>query len=589
MKPEKLILADALTLFLKDLNTKFIFGVSGANIEHLHDSIYRLGDNKLSAILAKSEFSASFMADGYARTHNTLGVCCSTSGGAMVNLAVGIAESYADNVPVLAIIGQSPTFLEGKGAFQDCSGKTNTLDGLSFWQSITKYAVKITRPEQFWDSVEQALKSAFHKIPGPTALLIPRDLFEAEVHQRPNHLSTNLIDYRAIHPHKSSSILALRKLLQQAQKPLMIVGKYAKYYQAAERIKNFAHTFNCMVVTTLADVNAFAHNHPLYLGMVGICGHLKAHDFIKDDADLIIVVEDDCSVMTTTGVMSSLNNTPLVYLGTDSTKACAAVQVDLAIEGDIQLILDQVLADYSGPALAKYVQVSTPMENHIQANSHLLTDKQHGNAGLSVSNAIESLAKFLPNVNQVLFDAGNCVAATSHFLNFPAHIKTVIALGMGGMGYAIPAAIGAQLGNNAAQKSMVFTGDGGFLITGLEIQTAVEYNLPVLFIIFNNNMHGMCVTRQQLYFDKRITASSYGKIHIADLVKGLGSQENLWSSCVEDILSLESSLHDYYTHHSCKTGVLEIKVTIEELPPFIPFLVAKGEMQVDNNKMLQNV
>jgi acetolactate synthase-1/2/3 large subunit len=347
MKVERLLLADALTLILKDLNVKFVFGVSGANIEHLHDAIYRLGNDKLSAILAKSEFSAAFMADGYARAHNTLGVCCATSGGGMVNLASGIAEAYADNVPLLAIIGQAPTFLEGKGAFQDSSGKTNTMDGVTFWQTITKYTAKITDPQQFWNSLEQALKSVFYKLPGPSVLLIPRDLFKAEVPQRPPHFSTNLNDYRVIDGYDQSLIPGLKKLLNAAQNPLVIIGKYVKYHPAHNKLKNFVNAFNCRVVTTLADVNAFDHNDPHYLGMVGICGHAEAHDFIKHKADLIIVVEDDCSVMTTTGVNSSLNDIKLVYIGTDATKACAAVKVDLSLEGDIHTILDQMLTEHS--------------------------------------------------------------------------------------------------------------------------------------------------------------------------------------------------------------------------------------------------
>jgi acetolactate synthase-1/2/3 large subunit len=229
------------------------------------------------------------------------------------------------------------------------------------------------------------------------------------------------------------------------------------------------------------------------------------------------------------------------------------------------------------------------LDNSIQSQPPHIADKSRENVGLSVSNAIHSLAKFLPKVNQVLFDAGNCVAAAAHYLHFPANIKTIIALGMGGMGYAIPAAIGAQLGNSSGQKTMALTGDGGFLITGLEIQTAIEYRLSILFVVFNNNMHGMCVTRQQLYFGNRITASKYGEIHIANLVQGLGHKENLWARCANDLSSLESSLHDYYEHHSCKTGVLEIKITVDELPPFIPFLAATGGIELDNNEMLKNV
>src|SRR6266446_1568186 len=112
-------LVDALVEALLALDVRYVFGVSGANIEHLHDAIHRLGAGRLVSVLAKSESGAAFMADGYARVHRHLGVCCSTSGGGMMNLAVGIAESYAESVPVLALVGQSPARGEGRGAFQD--------------------------------------------------------------------------------------------------------------------------------------------------------------------------------------------------------------------------------------------------------------------------------------------------------------------------------------------------------------------------------------------------------------------------------------------------------------------------------------
>ena len=124
-------LVDALVSTLKDWDLKFVFGVSGANIEHLHDSIHRLGDGELTGVLAKSEVGAAFMADARARVHRTLGVCCATSGGGMMNLAVGLAESYAESVPVLALIGQPPSTLSGRGGFQDSSGIGRTVDALS--------------------------------------------------------------------------------------------------------------------------------------------------------------------------------------------------------------------------------------------------------------------------------------------------------------------------------------------------------------------------------------------------------------------------------------------------------------------------
>jgi len=569
------VLVDALTLVLKELGVEFVFGVSGANIEHFHDAIYRLGDDKLTAILAKSEFSAAFMADGRARAHRTLGVCCATSGGGMTNLAVGIAEAYADNVPLLAIVGQPPTQLEGKGAFQDSSGENKTVDGLSFWRSITKYAAKITQAAQFWECLEQALKHLFQGNLGPCALLIPRDLFTTQVPARPAYFSTKLSDYQSVCSVDRRLILKLDHLLAASRKPLIIIGKYARFHDFRLGIKRFVTHFDCRVATTIADVNAFSHADSHYLGMVGVCGHPQAHSFIKDEADLIIVLEDDLSVMTTASIQSYLNEKTLVFLGLDSTKARAAASIDLVIEGAPCDILASVA--YSD----RRVSLAHPKrEMKMPATQSAIASSEPApQMGLSVNHTIPVIESVLPHVDTVVFDAGNCVTSVLHHLTLPEKITTLIALGMGGMGYAIPAAIGAQIGYKKRRKTLVFTGDGGFFITGLEVHTAIEYSLPILFIVFNNSSHGMCVTRQQLYFSNRIIASRYRNIDITQVVKGLGDATRLWCACANDVQGLHYSLDDYYTQHSHMPGVLEIKIAMDEMPPFVPFLERKSQLE----------
>src|SRR6187549_148078 len=144
-------LVDALVSTLRDWDVRYVFGVSGANIEHLHDAIHRLGEGRLASVLAKSEVGASFMADSRARVHRTLGVCCATSGGGMMNLAVGVAEAFAESVPMLALVGQPPRELEGQGAFQDSSGIGRTVDARALFGAIAKHVVKVESAHGFWE------------------------------------------------------------------------------------------------------------------------------------------------------------------------------------------------------------------------------------------------------------------------------------------------------------------------------------------------------------------------------------------------------------------------------------------------------
>src|SRR6476620_10721331 len=181
-------LADALVTTLRDWDLQYVFGVGGANIEHVFDSIHRLGQGRLRLVCAKSEVGAAFMADGRARIHRTLGVCCATSGGGMMNLAVGVAEAFAESVPVLAIVGQPPTHLEGRGAFQDSSGIGRSVNAAALWGAISKFQARITAAEQFWQALGSAVTAALSGRQGPAVLLVPRDLWDGEVGPRPSWL-----------------------------------------------------------------------------------------------------------------------------------------------------------------------------------------------------------------------------------------------------------------------------------------------------------------------------------------------------------------------------------------------------------------
>src|SRR5262249_47030964 len=148
-------------------------------------------------------------------------------------------------------------------------------------------------------------------------------------------------------------------------------------------------------------------------------------------------------------------------------------------------------------------------------------DRSRVAGGLLQSQALEMVQPFLPPKGHVLFDAGNCAAAALHYLRLPAHVSSTVALGMGGMGYAIAGAVGAQLGSPRGARTMVFCGDGAFLMLGTEVHTAVDYQLPILFVVFNNGMHGMCVTRQQLFFGGRIESTRYPAVSVSQVARGL--------------------------------------------------------------------
>jgi len=562
---------------LRDWGLEYLFGVGGANIEHLFDAVHRLGQGRFRTVLAKSEIGAAFMADGRARVQRTLGVCCATSGGGMMNLAVGIAESFAESVPVLAIVGQPPTRFEGRGAFQDSSGIGRSVNADKLWSAITKYHVTVRDPGQFWTCLESAVRAALGGRPGPSVLLIPRDLFDCEVGDRPAWLPDDFSDMFGA---RSASLEAIAKLfsaIRAAESPVLLVGSGVDRCSDPAAVIEFARRMGIPAATTLSSKNSFPNDDPLYLGMVGMAGEPSVHRFFQEEADLIIAVGTGLNVMTCQPIQKAIQPERLAVVNIDMGEVLRIVKPAVFVEADAGVVFAELNRMCAQTGVVPRSTAQSPSTRYTPSLAADLPpvdfESSHESLGgdLLQSDAVGLLQQFLPESGHVLFDAGNCAAAALHYLRMPRTVSSTIALGMGGMGYAIPAAVGAQLGSPRGARTMVICGDGAFLMLGTEVNTAVHYRLPILFVVFNNGMHGMCVTRQQLYFDGRIEGSRYPATSVADMARGLGDADHLWVGSASSSAELSELLRDY---RADRPGVLELRLCWEQVPPFTPFLPA---------------
>jgi acetolactate synthase-1/2/3 large subunit len=567
-------LAEALVTTLRDWGLEYLFGVSGANIEHLHDAVHRLGGDRFRSVCAKSEVGAAFMADCRARVHRTLGVCCSTSGGGMMNLAVGVAEAFAESVPLLAIVGQPPTKLEGRGAFQDSSGIGRSVNADGLWAAISKYQARITDPAQFWHCLDSAVTAAMSGRPGPAVLLIPRDLFDRDVGPRPCWMPDRLPDLNGLWDAPAHAVLELFNAICAAEAPVLLLGSGVERCSNPGAVVEFARRLGIQTATTLASKGAFPNDDPLYLGTVGVCGEPSAHRLLKEQADLIVAVGTGLNVMTTAPIQQALHPQRLAVVNIDMGEVSRIMQPSLFVEADAGVVFSRLnqLADQAH--VVPEAPAPVPVTRYTpRLAPNLSLDRSQESGDLLQSQALKVLQPYLPTSGHVLFDAGNCAAASLHYLRIPAGVSATVALGMGGMGYAIAGAIGAQMGSSRGSRTMVFCGDGAFLMLGTEVHTAVDYQLPILFVVFNNGMHGMCVTRQQLFFGGRIESTRYPAVSVAQVARGLGSPDHLWVGSASTVEELNDILRDspYWID---RPGVLELCLSREEMPPFTPFLPA---------------
>jgi acetolactate synthase I/II/III large subunit len=620
-------LADALVEALVALDVRFVFGVSGANIEHLHDAIHRRGSGRLASVMAKSETGAAFMADGYARVHRRLGVCCSTAGGGMMNLAVGIAESYAESVPVLALVGQAPARGEGRGAFQDSSGTGRSVDAVSLFSSLAKSATKIADAAGFWPAFEDAVLAALTGRPGPAVLLFPRSIWNAEVEPPARDLSDRItaatqpagiellgpdtapiadppigdqvrpeIALRVGVPPDAAAtrqgLCAMLRELRSARSPVLIVGQGVRRCSDPRAVLDFAHALGLPMMTDLSARGEVPNDDPLYLGMLGVAGHPSAHRYLRDRADLLLVVGSGLNAMTRgplAGDPLDIGAKTILAVNIDmgelsralqpqepslerSWWAGSVVKFHIAVEADAGVVFAELLRlwrddPFKVPSAEPYRHKTfRPM---LAPPIPPAAPPLEGT--LLQSEALDLLQKVLPRDGHIVYDAGNCAAAALHQLYVPPGTSATIALGMGGMGYAIAAAIGIALGSSTDQRTVVLAGDGALLMEGFEIHTAADLNLPILFVIFNNAMHGMCVTRQQTFFGGRLECVRYAPVDVAAVARGLGHSDGLWVARASTNNELLVALREYVAH-AFRPGVLELVLAREEVPPFTPLL-----------------
>lgn len=576
-------LNDALVFALKSLDVRYVFGVSGANIEHLHDALARLGDGKIEGILAKSESGAAFMADAHARVHNRLGVCCTTSGGGMLNALPGIGEAYAESVPMLAIIGQIPLSLEGRGGFQDSSLWSGGPNAEKLFEATTKFCRKVERASDFWPLFAEAIRAAHSGRKGPVALLIPRDLYDQEV----GDVTVSTIqkwrsDCEQQQP-SEADIGIFFDTLEQARKPLLWLGHGVSRSMDPFAVTHFAMHTNIPTVTTMSGRQLMPHDAPNYLGMVGTAGHPSVHEYIEKEADLIIAVGTGLSVMARGPTTEALAKKRILSINVDRSSILRVAPHTQNIRADAGLFF-RMLNEHTRLTKQRYSRPQNYTRTVLKPLDAPYTVSTTSHSDFRQSEAIALIEKVFPQNGHILFDAGNCAAASLHWTSVPKGSTSTIALGMGTMGYAVGGAIGAQLGSPQGTRTVSIVGDGAFLMSGLEMHTAIELALPILFIVFNNAGHGMCVTRQQLYFEGRQACSTYHDFSVADVAASLAGNRDCFVSSVESMSALESAISRYLSNAQ-RPGVLEIRNYREEWPPFAPFFKEVGPVIKKENKL----
>jgi len=553
---------DYIVDYLAAAGGNYMFGVNGANIEDLYDAAHF--HDGITAVLAKHEFSAATMADGYSRASSRLGVVMATSGGGSLNLVAGLGESLTSRVPVLALVGQPPTTLDGRGSFQDTSGRNGSLCAEDLFRAVSVFCRRVLRPEDIVAALPEAVAAA--RRGGPAVLLLPKNVQQDSIDVDGGNVAPDLERSRHDDPHP------IVRALQRAVGPVTIIaGDQVARDDARAELEELRAVLGAKVATVpdAKDVSGLPGlGAASALGVTGAMGHPGVADAIRNSA-VCLVVGARLPVTARAGLDDALAVTRTLSLGSAAPYVpCAHIHTD-----NLRVSLIQMTRALAGRGSPHGLGVPEPMPRAE------LTPPAHHGEGVRYRDAMVALDAALPDESDIVIDAGNTGAAAIHYLPVRRSGRFVVALGMGGMGYSFGAGIGMAFAR-PTRRTVIVAGDGSFYMHGLELHTAIEYRLPVTLVLFNNNAHAMCVTREQLFYNNLY---SYNRFRPSRLGAGLAAMfPGLRSVDVTDVDALPGALRDAF---DCPApSVVSIECSPDEIPPFAPFL---GQQPVSNQKESQ--
>ncbi|WP_405364803.1 thiamine pyrophosphate-binding protein [Kitasatospora sp. NBC_00039] len=552
-------LVDHLARELAESGVRHVFGVGGANIEDLYDALHASGD-VIRTVVAKHEFSAATMADGQARATGRLGVVAVTSGGGAVNLVPGLAEAYASRVPMLAIVGQPPTEQEGFGAFQDSSGRAGSIDARELFTPVSRYCARVDDPDSFPELLSRAVAVAQTDPKGPVVLLLPKDVQRAPVELREPLPAAPPV---RTEPHLPGPTV---DVLRRAQRVLVIAGEGVASADARAELADVAGRLGAWVAVTPDAKDVFDNRDARFAGVAGVMGHANVAECLRR-ADACLLVGTRLPALARGGLEQALAGTPVICIDPE-----APFVPGTSLRGDLRDTLHALAARlapgrHPAPAHAGPSPLPTPQA---PAGSHP--------AAGSYAAAVASVEAALPTDAHVFVDAGNAGASAIHLLPAPREGRFVVAVGMGGMGYTFGAGIGAALATG--QRTYVIAGDGAFFMHGMEVHTAVEHAAPVTFVIFNNNAHAMCATREHLFLGAVHPGNLFRP---ADIARGMaGMFPGLDVTRAEDGAQLRRALLRSNTSNGPAFVTLDFDPA--EIPPFLPFLNIAGREPAQNEE-----
>ena len=500
--------AQALVRSLEEQGAEVVFGLPGGAILPAYDPIR---SSSLRHVLVRHEQGAGHAAEGYAWATGRVGVCMATSGPGATNLVTAIADAYMDSVPLVAITGQVPGPMIGSDAFQEADITGITLP-------VTKHNELVTDASRIPAAIAEAFHVASTGRPGPVLVDVPKDVLQAPMTWRGWPPPLELPGYRIPGPPDGALIRQAAELLHGARRPVLYVGGGVIKSDSHAELRALAELAGSPVTTTLMARGAFPDAHPLALGMPGMHGCYPAVAALQE-ADLIVALGARFDDRVTGRLADFAPRAAVVHADVDPAEIGKNRRPDIAIVGDLRAVLAGLaqsmaaLVEAAGPpATAGWLADIAEWKRRFP-----LRYAQQDDGPLKPQHVVERLSALTGGDAVVVAGVGqHQMHAAQHFC-FARPRSWINSGGLGTMGFAVPAAMGAQVGR-PGELVVAIDGDGCFQMTAQELATCAIEKLPIKVLIFNNGFLGMVRQWQELFYEERYSEVELGTA-IPDYVK----------------------------------------------------------------------
>ncbi len=538
--------AEAVMRCLTEEGVTTIFGYPGGAIMPVYDALYDFKE-QINHILVRHEQGAIHAAQGFARTSGKVGVCLATSGPGATNLITGLADAMIDSTPVVCITGQVASHLLGTDAFQE-------TDVIGISMPVTKYNIQVTRAEDIAPAMAKAFYIAATGRPGPVLVDITKDAQFGMVdftyekcHSIRSYIAKPKLDHKGIE--------AAVDLLSTAQKPYLLVGQGVILSEAQDALVKFAEKSGIPVALTLLGLGAFPADHPLYVGYLGMHGNY-APNILTNECDVIVAVGMRFDDRVTGDVSRYAKQAKVIHIDIDPAELNKIVKADVAINADAREALEELTKSIPERKYAQWLQQFRDLEQ-IELNEVVNDVINPPDNELKMAEVVDLLSKKTDGQAIVVTDVGQHQMIASRYYKYKGYRNNITSGGLGTMGFALPAAIGAKLGN--PEKTVVaIIGDGGFQMTIQELGTILQAEIDVKILILNNNFLGMVRQWQQLFFDRRYSFTEIVNPNFTAIAKAYSVD----ASKIEQRLELDEALDQML--NSKGAYLLEVVVQREE-------------------------